>query len=210
MKWIYLLRHAKAGRGDLSLDDQERNLSSQGRLDAARMGQYLAANQSPPDAVLCSESVRTRETLSLLDLNIAPANVFFEKTLYLADAKTLVARLCDVPDNYQRILLIGHAPGLAELALRLVSSSSEKDGRLANNLVTRFSPAAFALIESNATAWDDLLFAPSKVQTFLTPDDIEAKQKTLSFNISAKISRAKGIVIRRLICSDARSRASTT
>lgn len=178
MKWIYLLRHAKAGRGDLNLDDQERSLSSQGRLDAARMGQYLAASQPTPDAVLCSESVRTRETLSLLNLNIKPADVFFEKTLYLADARTLAARLCAVPDNYQRILLIGHAPGLAELALRLISSNSEKDVRLVNNLVTRFSPATFALIESDAPAWDDLLLAQSKVHIFLTPDDIEAGQIT--------------------------------
>lgn len=178
MKWIYLLRHAKAGRGDLSLDDQERSLSSQGRRDAATIGQYLAASQPTPDAVLCSDSVRTRETLSLLNLNMRPTDVFFEKALYLADAKTLAARLCAMTDDYQRILLIGHAPGLAELALRLISSNSEKDGQLVNNLATRFSPAAFALIESNTTAWDDLLFAQSKVQIFLTPNDIEAKHVT--------------------------------
>lgn len=178
MKWIYLLRHAKAGRGDLSLDDQDRDLSSQGRLDAARIGQYLAKSHPKPDAVLCSDSVRTRETLSLLNLNIRPTDAFFEKTLYLADAKTLAARLCAVTDDYQRILLIGHAPGLAELALRLISSNSEKDEHLANNLATRFSPAAFALIESDAMVWDDLLFAQNRVKIFLTPGDIEAKQAT--------------------------------
>ncbi len=178
MKWIYLLRHAKAGRGDLSLDDQERSLSPQGRLDAAKIGRYLARSQPAPDTVLCSESVRTRETLSLLNLNIRSSDIFFEKALYLADAKTLAARLCALPDNYQRTLLIGHAPGLAELALHLVLFSSGKDGPFVNNLATRFSPAAFALIESDASTWDDILFAPSKVQIFLTPDDIEAKQST--------------------------------
>jgi len=178
MKWIYLLRHAKAGRGDLSLDDQERSLSSQGRLDAARIGHYLTTSQPMPDAVLCSDSARTRETLSFLNLSIGPANVFFEKSLYLADAKTLAARLCAVPDNYQRVLLISHAPGLADLALRLISSYSEKDGLFINNLAARFSPAAFALIESNATTWDDLLLAQNKMQEFLTPDDIDSRQAT--------------------------------
>ncbi len=176
MKWIYLLRHAKAGRGDLSLDDQERRLSSQGRMDAAKIGRYLATSQPAPDAVLCSESVRTRETLLLLDLNIRPADIFFEKILYLADAKTLSARLCAMPDSYQRILLIAHAPGLAELALRLISSSPEKSGQYINGLAARFSPAAFAVIESDAATWDDLLLAPSKVLTFLTPGDIETEQ----------------------------------
>lgn len=175
MKWIYLLRHAKAGRGDLSLDDQERRLSSQGRLDAAKIGRYLAASQPAPDAVLCSDSVRTRETLSLLNLSVKSADIHFEKTLYLADAKTLSARLCAAPDTYQRILLVAHAPGLAELALRLVSSNPEREGQFISNLATRFSPAAFALIESDASTWDDLLFAPSKVITFLTPGDIEAE-----------------------------------
>ena len=120
MKTLWLLRHAKASTGGDGLADRDRPLNEKGRDAAARMGGYLAQRGVRPDLVLCSPSLRTRETLELVEKELGSALLAeYDDELYLASERGLQARIESVPDGVASVLLVGHNPGLAELALRL-------------------------------------------------------------------------------------------
>jgi len=141
MNTLYLLRHAKAetqGAGG----DQERKLAEAGVRDAKTMAAAMAEARIAPELVLCSGSARTRQTLELVLPALKPApRIVYEDGLYLADAKHLLARLRHVPEDTRRVLLVGHNPGLQELAVLL---SDQPSGPLMAQLAQGLPTSALA------------------------------------------------------------------
>jgi phosphohistidine phosphatase len=123
MRRLYLLRHAKSSWDDPALPDSERPLAPRGRRDAKRIGKHLGRLGITPALVLCSSAVRTQETLDLIRPALAEAAVQIEEQLYGASSETMLERIRDVPDEVGSLLLIGHNPGLHDLAL--ASSGAE-------------------------------------------------------------------------------------
>jgi phosphohistidine phosphatase len=119
MNALYLLRHAKAetqGSGD----DRSRKLAEAGRKDAKAIAAAMAEARIAPELVLCSSAARTRQTLEIVLPALKPApQIVYEDELYLADAKHLLARLRHVPKATRTVMLVGHNPGLVELAVLL-------------------------------------------------------------------------------------------
>jgi phosphohistidine phosphatase len=119
---LVLLRHAKSSR-EQDLADVDRPLSPRGRRDAAAAGSWLAEHVGRPDLVLCSTAVRTRQTWAraveaAADV-LAPAPVRFEATVYGAWSDTLLDLARALPDDVTTAVLVGHGPGLPDLAERL-------------------------------------------------------------------------------------------
>ncbi|MHC4809352.1 MAG: SixA phosphatase family protein [Planctomycetota bacterium] len=158
MTHLLLMRHAKSDWTDAVLEDHERPLNDRGRRDAPRMGRLLAAEGLMPDLVVCSTAVRARQTLEGLTAGgglgeAGHAAVVHEASLYLATPGTIlaVARAAVTgtgagvaAGDPERVLLIGHNPGMEQLASRLA-------GRF-----VRFPTATIAACELTATGWDDL------------------------------------------------------
>jgi phosphohistidine phosphatase len=120
MKRLWLLRHAKASVGGDGLADRDRPLNEKGRDGAARIGRHLARSRARPELVLCSPSLRTRETLELVEKELGKSlSTEFDDELYLASERSLQARIQSVADDVDSVMLVGHNPGVAELALRL-------------------------------------------------------------------------------------------
>ena len=118
IKKLTLLRHAKAVTALPGIDDHARKLNGRGRGAAAQVGIETAGAR--PDLVLCSDAVRTRETWEILShtWDILPP-VLFESALYLAEADALLGRLRRLAPEIGHAWLIGHNPGLEELASEL-------------------------------------------------------------------------------------------
>jgi phosphohistidine phosphatase len=119
MHMLHLLRHAKSSRnGDL--EDRRRPLSRRGREAARLVGRDLPEAAGAIDLVLCSSAARTRETLELAVAGFAaPPRCLIEDELYLADRNRLTLRLQRLCETDGNVLVIGHNPGLHELALAL-------------------------------------------------------------------------------------------
>jgi len=117
-KKLTLLRHAKAANALPGLDDHARRLNGRGRAAAAQVG--IESADARPELVLCSDAVRTRETWEILSQawEVLPP-VRFEAALYLAEADALLDRLRQVAPAVGHVWLIGHNPGLEELASQL-------------------------------------------------------------------------------------------
>jgi phosphohistidine phosphatase len=150
-KLLYVLRHAKSSWDDPTLDDHDRPLARRGRRDARRLGRHFISESIAPDLVLCSSSLRTRETLAVILPSLeGEVQLLVEDGLYGADAKTLLERLHEVPGAVASVMLIGHNPGLHELILELATPGPERD-RLRENLST----AALVNLEVT-TSWQRL------------------------------------------------------
>jgi phosphohistidine phosphatase len=117
MKRLVLLRHAQAEAARAGLPDTERCLSPHGRLQAQGAAQRLASAGLQIEALLVSPAVRTRETAAIvaaeLDIHHAPA---FEPALYLGSPEALLATVKCCSEELSTVLMVGHNPGLSQLA----------------------------------------------------------------------------------------------
>lgn len=138
---LLLLRHASAGVA-LGRTDHARGLSTEGIAEAATAGRALADHT--PDLVVCSTAMRAQQTAACLQLATTPV---LDPELYLATADGLLERIRQVPDTVATLLLVGHNPGLGELAVAL-----DDDPRLQRG----FPTAALAVFAVGAEPWSQV------------------------------------------------------
>jgi len=154
MRTLWLLRHAKAARGDSGMRDHERPLEDRGRDAARRVGRFLAERGAVPERVLCSSSVRTRQTWDeLSEMLDGPPPCSFERELYLASAGDLLSRAQGASDEVESLMLIAHNPGIAELAITLTRSGKPA---LRAQMLRKFPTCALAELRFESGAWIDL------------------------------------------------------
>ncbi len=162
---LLLLRHAKSSWDDPELDDHDRPLAKRGRRAAEQVGSHLQQTDLVPDVVLCSTATRTRQTLELL--GIPDAEIRFEDRLYGADEDELLDLVAALPADAGTVLVIGHNPGMQELALRLALTESGPD---ADHLRERFPTGALAEFEFDG-GWTDVARGGGRLRSYVTPRD---------------------------------------
>jgi phosphohistidine phosphatase len=165
---LLLLRHAKSSWDDPGLADRERPLAQRGRRAARAMGKSLRRRGVRIDRVLCSPSRRTRETLSLLELP-KKTSILFEDQLYLASARTLLARIRRLRGEDRCVLVIGHDPGFEQLARRLVGDGRRKAGA---RLGKGFPPGTLAQLRVPDAGWSALAPGSAYLERFTRPKDL--------------------------------------
>ena len=124
MKTLLILRHAKSSWKDPGMTDHARPLNARGKHDAPRIGHLLRDQGLQPDLILSSTAKRARSTAKRVveggELICSPQLL---DELYMASADTYIDVLRQQPTVYERILVIGHNPGLEELVLVLTGTS---------------------------------------------------------------------------------------
>ncbi|MGA9434320.1 MAG: histidine phosphatase family protein, partial [Roseobacter sp.] len=114
---LILMRHAKSDWSHMGLSDHDRPLNARGKASAAALGEWLRAKENLPDQVLSSTAARTGQTLLGLGLTHAP-HIQFVSALYHAEARDMLEVLHLATDPC--VLMLGHNPGICEMAHRLV------------------------------------------------------------------------------------------
>ncbi len=170
MKRLGLLRHAKSDWDDLNLRDFDRGLNARGRKGAELMGAHIRKQGGAWDLVLASPAERVKLTLESSGLDVP---VRFEEAAYLADSPTLMQLLttCDAVDDTDAVLMVGHNPGMQELALDLVAPENEDD--LFGEVLKKYPTAAFAMLELDIEKWADLASGCGKLVHFARPRDLD-------------------------------------
>jgi len=171
MRRLMLLRHAKTEHDAPSGRDQDRRLDNRGRHDAAEIGRFIGRNPPFPDLVLVSHAVRAHQTWEIAweaMKELAPApQVELMPELYGADVSQLLEtiRNASVSDP-KRLMLVGHNPGMHELAFTL-SGSGDAAGReaLADNLPT----AALVILDFDIDDWTDVRIQRGRLELFVSP-----------------------------------------
>jgi phosphohistidine phosphatase len=173
MHLLHLLRHAKSSWKD-DVEDHERPLSNRGRKEARLMGRHLSAAIEKLDLVLCSSAVRTGETLkfALEGFQTRPL-CLIEDALYLADCDKLIDRLRRLEENLVCVLLIGHNPGLRDLAVALADPGAPHARILASGKFPTAACASFKI----GTRWSGLGDARHHVIDYVTPTSLFGRKK---------------------------------
>lgn len=165
MRTLLLLRHGKAAASDPG-GDHDRALTERGRAQGKAIGELLGRLGLEPELALVSDAKRTQETATLA-LAAARPDVRVEAGLYAASVETLLGAVRGVPDQSRRILVVGHNPGLAELA-RLLAGSGEPQAVI--GLHQSFPTAALAVIEFDAGYWREVAAGTGTLTRFIVPD----------------------------------------
>lgn len=145
MKTLLLLRHAKSSWDDDDLDDHDRPLNKRGKKAAPRMGQILREKGLVPDLIVSSTAKRARRTAELAaEAARYEGEVVLDQTLYLAPPQRYVRVAAGVDDRVQRLMLVGHNPGI-EMCLDLLCGQEEA-----------MPTAALALISVPVNRWSEI------------------------------------------------------
>jgi phosphohistidine phosphatase len=172
MKKLTVLRHAKSSWAEPNRDDFDRPLNERGWKAARRMGRELKHRKIGFDLCLASPAARVRETLDGLSETYGdfPFPVTFHQQIYLADTGTLLELVRGVGDGVERLLLVGHNPGLE----RLVAMLTRDDGKgLRDEVEHKFPTAALAVIELGAGPWSEVEPAGGEVVELILPKELD-------------------------------------
>ncbi|HLR95530.1 MAG TPA: histidine phosphatase family protein [Jiangellaceae bacterium] len=123
---LVLVRHAKTASdppGGVG-GDHARALTDRGHRDAAAAAAWLANNDVNVDAALISTARRTVQTAELLGRAIPIEGAELADDVYAAAAGSLLERIRTIPAAAQTLLLVGHAPGIGDLAALLDDGSA--------------------------------------------------------------------------------------
>jgi len=132
-KTLLVLRH---GKSDWSTgeDDFDRPLIDRGRHGSRKMGAWIRHRKLRPDLVLSSPAERARETTEVAcqAMGLAAKKVRWDERIYAAPTEFLLAALADCPKGAERVMLVGHNPGLEDLVAYLAEGEFEipDDGKV--------------------------------------------------------------------------------
>lgn len=163
---LLLLRHAKSAWDDPSLSDHDRPLSARGANAVRRLHDHFVRAEYRPDVVLCSSARRTIDTLDGIRTALPKrASIEVIHELYLADADALLTRLHGLGADVRCAVLIGHNPGLEDLAARLVGSG---DDRLRTQLAAKFPTGALVALSFDG-GWAELGTGGARIDALFVP-----------------------------------------
>ena len=172
MRRLMLFRHAKAERSLPGGRDHDRALATRGRDDAPKLGAYMARHALVPDAVLVSSAARTRETwerAASAFARVPPATI--EDRLYDAGPNAILQVVQKTEPRIGTLLVVGHNPGLHELALMLVAKGERAARR---ELEGGFPTGALAVIAFTLDDWSDLSADSGRLERYIVPRSLAA------------------------------------
>src|SRR5271156_6146393 len=122
MRRLMLLRHAKTERAAPGERDRDRNLMKRGHADASAIGAYMVHHGLIPDLALVSPATRAQQTWAIVAGAFANApRMANEDRIYNANPDALVSIIGDARKAHT-LLVVGHNPGLHDLARQLIAS----------------------------------------------------------------------------------------
>ena len=144
---ITLIRHAKSSWKNPELEDVDRPLNKRGERDAPIMGERLVAWGARPSLIMTSPALRARMTARIIAEQINYPREFLQREveLYLADPETILRVIAAQDDGFKDIVVIGHNPGLTQLANLLTGAGID-------NIPT----CGVVAIEVKIPSWEDL------------------------------------------------------
>ncbi len=160
---ITLIRHAKSSWSDSSCPDFERPLNKRGIADAPKVGAALAEAGLGFDRILCSDARRAQQTLSLLrqGIEIDEEITEYRHDLYCASANHLISCISAQPSGIHHLALIGHNPGMEDLA-----------NTLAEQTIGSMPTCCIVHIQFSCGDWPDLPMSEGNIGLMIRPRDL--------------------------------------
>jgi phosphohistidine phosphatase len=168
MKTLTLLRHAKSGWDDPIARDFDRPLNPRGRRAAQTVAKEMRRLGLRFDLVLASPARRVMETIEEVERVFGSLSPRYERDIYLAVPETLLDLVRHADGTGDRLLLIGHSPGLESLALALSGPGALRDA-----LEVKYPTATLAEITLPAGEWREVRAGSGSLSRFIRPRDLD-------------------------------------
>jgi phosphohistidine phosphatase len=174
LKTLYLLRHAKSSWDDERLADHDRPLAPRGQQDARHMASHMRRAKVRPQLVLCSSAARALQTYEAISSAMGPSVPgLVEDELYGASDSDLRVRIHEVPETVDALLLIGHNPGLQDLALGI---AGDGDDQALARLGDKFPTCALATLDI-PTSWGALGPGHAIFRSLVVPAELPGNKR---------------------------------
>ncbi|KQO71764.1 phosphoglycerate mutase [Methylobacterium sp. Leaf102] len=169
---VLLLRHAKSDR-PAGVIDLDRPLNPRGRRNAPLMAGYLVTENLRPDHVAVSPARRTRETWEPVQAALGAPDATIVPDIYEAPDSALLKVVRATPDSARCLLVVGHNPGLQDVALRLVGSGP---AAARDRLAEGFPTGALAVLDFDVETWAKVRAGAGRLERFVAPRDLDADE----------------------------------
>jgi phosphohistidine phosphatase len=167
MKTLLLMRHAKSSWKHPENPDHERPLNKRGKKDAPLIGRLIKDKELIPQCILSSTACRATETADIVVKSSGfEGKVDYLDSFYMAEPNAYLEGLQSLPDEIERVMIIGHNPGLEGL-LQILSGRVES-----------LPTSSIAHIVLPINQWKDLnLNTEGELVEKISPEDLKAKEK---------------------------------
>lgn len=170
MKTLFVLRHAAASGPASAPADFDRRLKPRGRIQALDIGAQVRERRLDFDAIVASPASRVAETVSGV-LAGAPGAVqpIYDPRAYNASVETLVEIIREADDRFERLLVVGHNPGLQQLLLRL---AEDDRGGLRSDVASSYPTATLAELCLEVDHWRDAGAGRGRIVSLVRPREV--------------------------------------
>ena len=169
-KRLFLLRHARASHEFGEGTDADRPLAERGQQDALLAGEWLSKHYPEDVHVYASSSKRTRETYLGLSESVQ-YDVQFEEGLYLASQGELLHGIQELPEAQEHVMILGHNPGLHQLAMTLSDTSTIPAEH--RDALIDYPTCALLVLQFENTVWRDIQLQTGKWEAYWCPHSAE-------------------------------------
>jgi phosphohistidine phosphatase len=147
VKRLTLMRHANAQWKDPQISDFDRPLNRRGTSEAEAMSRRLIELKLTPRIVLASSARRAQQTADIVarELGIPPRSIRTDDSLYLAAAADILRVIHTTGPRIPHLMIVGHNPGITELANLLAPSAH-----------VELATAAMCLLTFDSRTWADV------------------------------------------------------
>ncbi len=171
MRRLMLLRHAKTERAAPGERDRDRKLMKRGRADAPTIGAYMARHGLIPDLAVVSPAKRAQETWALVAGAFAKApRMVSDERIYNANPYELIGVIGE-KRKAQTLVVVGHNPGLHDLAMQLIASG---DVEMREQLNEKLPTSGLVVIDLPVNDWSLLRPHAGRLERFVSPRLIAA------------------------------------
>ena len=134
------------------------------------MARHIRSEAVRPALVLCSSALRAHDTLDALRPALGQeADVHIDPDLYGATARQLINRIRTVGHDIASVMIIGHNPGLHDLAIELAGDGDEA---AISRLHAKFPTGALATLDVGRIGWDELGPGQAYLTSLVLPRDL--------------------------------------
>lgn len=162
---LILVRHAKSSWDDPLMSDHDRVLTGRGRRSADAIGAWLKVHEMEPDVALVSTAARAVETWQGLAPHIGDRTTVRQtRKLYHAAPRQMLDVLGGA--DGERVLMIGHNPGIAMFAAGICQTPS------AHPDFNRYPTCATVLMRFDIDSWCDVSAGSGDLFDFIVPKQL--------------------------------------
>ena len=173
MKQLAIFRHAKSDWGNPGLTDFDRPLNKRGRKAAKKVGRELLGRGLTFDQIVSSPATRAQQTVERFSEGYgAVPQVRFEPTLYMCSTGTLIGIINALPDDAQRVMIVGHNPSFHDIVLRM--TKSDVNG-MRDKVGANYPTGAFALIDFPVERWAEVEPASGEIRQVIFPRELACR-----------------------------------